>query len=117
MSQVEIQGISYELVKNHKNGWNPEAFNKRYSEVLGKYDYIVGDWGYGQLRLKGFFADKHPRATRETRITHFEEYLHEYCNFGCAYFMLRRVNNASQSPREKKGRPRERKMSRSGGQP
>ncbi|MFC4076107.1 YutD family protein [Salinithrix halophila] len=109
MSRFEIQGNSYELIKNHKNGWNPEAFSKRFSEVLAKYDYIVGDWGYGQLRLKGFFSDQHPRATRETRITHFEEYLHEYCNFGCAYFVLHRLNKPNQPPREKRGRPRERK--------
>ncbi|SFS65583.1 YutD family protein [Marininema halotolerans] len=114
MSQVEIQGNIFDLVMNHKNGWNPDAFSKRYSDVLGKYDFIVGDWGYGQLRLKGFFSEKHPRATRETRITHVEEYLHEYCNFGCAYFVLQRVSKGSQGIREKKGKPKERRVSRSG---
>ncbi|QKG83720.1 YutD family protein [Kroppenstedtia pulmonis] len=101
LMNVEIQGSRYELVRNHKNGWNPEVFGKRYSEVLKKYDYIVGDWGYGQLRLKGFFSDQHPKATRETRITHFEEYIHEYCNFGCAYFVLRRVRSISKKTRSK----------------
>ena len=27
---------------------------ERFSEVLARYDYIVGDWGYEQLRLRGF---------------------------------------------------------------
>ena len=26
----------------------------RYSDILNKYDYVVGDFGYDQLRLKGF---------------------------------------------------------------
>ncbi|WP_107724559.1 YutD family protein [Desmospora activa] len=108
MERLEIEGTSYELVKNHKNGWNPEAFQKRYSEVLDKYEFIVGDWGYGQLRLKGFFTDKHPRATRETKIGHFEEYLHEFCNFGCAYFVLRRLKPLPISQKRGRNRGRQR---------
>ncbi|SMO83682.1 YutD family protein [Melghirimyces algeriensis] len=97
METYEIQGKTYKVLINHKNGWNPKAFSKRYSEVLDKYDYIVGDWGYGQLRLKGFFSDRHPRATRETRIAHVEEYIHEFCNFGCAYFVLERLKPSTAS--------------------
>lgn len=88
---IRIHRHHYELVADHKNGWNADAFRERYSEILSKYDYIVGDWGYGQLRLKGFFEDKNPKAKRHSRISQLEEYVHEYCNFGCAYFVLRRV--------------------------
>ncbi|WP_093228141.1 YutD family protein [Thermoflavimicrobium dichotomicum] len=93
MDRVEVQGITYELLTNYRDAWNPEAFKKRYSEILNKYDFIVGDWGYGQLRLKGFFHDHHVRATTETKISYLEEYLNEFCNFGCAYFVLRRVSD------------------------
>ncbi|MBA4493704.1 YutD family protein [Paenactinomyces guangxiensis] len=91
MGRIHIQGIDYELLTDHRNAWNPEAFKKRYSEILNKYDYIVGDWGYGQLRLKGFFSDEHIRATTDTKISHLQEYLNEFCNFGCAYFVLKRI--------------------------
>lgn len=88
---IRVQTNYYELETDFKNGWNQEVFRERYSEILGKYDYIVGDWGYGQLRLKGFFADKNPKAKRGSRISQLEEYLHEYCNFGCSYFVLRKI--------------------------
>lgn len=91
METIEIQGLTFEIVTNHKEGWNPEVFKKRYSEILNKYDFIVGDWGYGQLRLKGFFHDDHIRATTDTSISYLEEYLNEYCNFGCAYFVLQKT--------------------------
>ncbi len=52
---IQIQGLQFEIVEEAKNGWNEEVFKERYSEVLNKYDYIVGDWGYNQLRLRGFF--------------------------------------------------------------
>ncbi|MDA8353087.1 MAG: YutD family protein [Firmicutes bacterium] len=92
MERFELKGKLFEVMINRKDGWNPEAFSKRYSEILDKYDYIVGDWGYGQLRLKGFFSDSHPKVSRETRFAHVDEYIHEFCNFGCAYFVLRRLN-------------------------
>ncbi|GAB2676077.1 YutD-like domain-containing protein [Paenibacillus thermoaerophilus] len=82
----------YELVGEHKSGFNYEAFRDRYSEVLDRYDYIVGDWGYNMLRLKGFFRENHPKANKETSIALLQDYLNEYCNFGCAYFVLEKVN-------------------------
>jgi uncharacterized protein YutD len=85
---IQLMGKTYELVIDHKDGWNAEAFRERYSEVLDRYDYIVGDWGYSQLRLRGFFKETNPKATKESSIAAVQDYLHEYCNFGCAHFIL-----------------------------
>ncbi len=93
---IHIANRTYEVVVDHKNGWKPEAFRERYSEVLDRYDYIVGDWGYNQLRLRGYFKDTHPKATKETSISNVEDYLNEYCNFGCAYFIIEKVNSKHQ---------------------
>lgn len=86
----QIGGKNYEVVQDHKNGWNPEAFRDRYSEVLDRYDYIIGDWGYNQLRLKGFYREGHPKANKDTSIVVLDDYINEYCNFGCAYFVLQK---------------------------
>ncbi|WP_245252388.1 YutD family protein [Paenibacillus sediminis] len=93
-----MSGKTYELVQNHKNGWNLEAFKERYSEVLDRYDYIIGDWGYSQLRLKGFFKDNHPKATKDTTISSLVDYINEYCNFGCAYFVLEKTKDSVKEP-------------------
>ncbi|ASR46022.1 hypothetical protein B4V02_04630 [Paenibacillus kribbensis] len=86
----QIGGKNYEVLQDHKNGWNPEAFRDRYSEVLDRYDYIIGDWGYNQLRLKGFYREGHPKANKDTSIVVLDDYINEYCNFGCAYFVLQK---------------------------
>ncbi|MFB5267121.1 YutD family protein [Paenibacillus enshidis] len=91
----QIGGKIYELVQDYKNGWNPEAFRDRYSEVLDRYDYIIGDWGYNQLRLKGFYREGHPKANKDSSISVLSDYINEYCNFGCAYFVLHRVQGAA----------------------
>ena len=51
---IVAEGYAYELFENVRDGFKEDVFLERYSDILLKYDYIVGDWGYGQLRLKGF---------------------------------------------------------------
>nr|WP_082034159.1 YutD-like domain-containing protein [Cohnella kolymensis] len=94
-------GNAYSLLHEHKNGWNPEAFHERYSEVLERFDYVVGDWGYSQLRLRGFYRDGHPKATKDSTISSLVDYINEYCNFGCAYFVLGKLDSANLSDEQK----------------
>lgn len=89
---IELHGNYYEVIENVKEGFQEEALHGRYADILKKYDYIVGDWGYEQLRLKGFYSDTNTKAHFDTRIGALEDYIYEYCNFGCAYFVLKKVN-------------------------
>ncbi|WP_223829439.1 YutD family protein [Paenibacillus arenilitoris] len=100
MGLIHIGGKSYELLHENRNGWNAEAFRDRYSEVLERYDFIVGDWGYNQLRLKGFFRDNHQKATKDSSFSYMPDYINEYCNFGCAYFVLEKSQNARKEPED-----------------
>ncbi|USG66807.1 DUF1027 domain-containing protein [Brevibacillus ruminantium] len=88
---IRTQAGTYEVMEDNRDGWNSEAFKERYSDILDKYDYIVGDWGYGQLRLRGFYESTNRKVPFEQRIAALDEYLHEFCNFGCPYFVLRKV--------------------------
>jgi uncharacterized protein YutD len=92
-----VNNSCYEIVDEIREGFNEEAFRARHSEILNKYDYIVGDWGYSQLRLRGFFEDDNQKATYDTKISTLSEYLFEYCNFGCPYFVLKKVKNNKSS--------------------
>lgn len=88
---IIINNSSYEIMEESRDAFKEEAFKARYSDILSRYDYIVGDWGYGQLRLRGFFEDQNQKASFDTKISTLSEYLYEYCNFGCPYFVLRKV--------------------------
>ena len=91
---VIVDGYMYEIMEDYREAFQEEAFRERYSEILSKYDYIMGDWGYGQLRLKGFFEDRNNKATFDTKISTMKDYLYEYCNFGCAYFLIKKIGVA-----------------------
>ncbi|MDP4085637.1 MAG: YutD family protein [Bacillota bacterium] len=88
---ITVNSTGYEVVLDYRNAFNEEAFLGRFSEILSRYDYIVGDWGYDQLRLKGFFDDQNQKASFDTKISTVSEYLYEYCNFGCSYFILKKI--------------------------
>lgn len=85
---IRIGKREYSLKKNYKDAFQVEKMRERYSDILNRYDYVVGDWGFDQLRLRGFFNEKNRSALPDTRINTLDDYLYEYCNFGCAYFVI-----------------------------
>lgn len=91
-NHLNIGDRQYILVKNHRDAFDTERLGERFSDVLSKYDYVVGDWGYEQLRLKGFFYESNRKANPDQRIDTLEDYLYEFCNFGCAYFVIERID-------------------------
>ena len=105
--ELMIGNRQYKLVMDYREGFKPEKLGERYSEVLARYDYIVGDWGYEQLRLKGFFEKDNRKALPDQRIDMLEDYLYEYCNFGCAYFVIQRVGGKKEksTSRRRKKKP------------
>lgn len=59
---IKVDQHYFELIENYRECFNEEQFIARYSDILDKYDYIVGDYGYDQLRLKGFYKDSNKKA-------------------------------------------------------
>ncbi|MCL2112387.1 MAG: YutD family protein [Streptococcaceae bacterium] len=88
---VSVGDKTFHVVRNYREAFDTEKLEQRFSDVLDKYDYIVGDWGFEQLRLKGFFSASRKKMEADNKIDHLEDYINEYCNYGCAYFVLRRI--------------------------
>lgn len=103
-THLKINGHAYELVTNVREGFDFAEFAQRYSTILSKYDYIVGDWGFEQLRLKGFYAADRAGA-KQNQIDAVQDYLYESCNFGCAYFILHNLE-VKPAPKPRRNRSR-----------
>lgn len=86
--QFLVDQDDYRLVVNYRQAFDLDAFKGRYVDYYSKYDFILGDWGHEKLRLKGFYRLGHRKAKPDQLISFLDEYLKEYCNFGCAYFLL-----------------------------
>jgi uncharacterized protein YutD len=89
---IFVLGRQFALTVEQHKGWNVDAFRERYSEVLDPYDYIVGDWGYSQLRLKGFYASGHRYARGMNQFETIADYIQEYCSVRCPYFVVHRLD-------------------------
>ena len=103
-NHLNIGDRQYSLIKNHRDAFDAERLGERFSDVLSKYDYIVGDWGYEQLRLKGFFNDSNRKANPDQRIDTLQDYLYEFCNFGCAYFVIERIGGKREKTQNRRKR-------------
>ncbi len=86
---IKVDQHYFELIENYRECFNEEQFIARYSDILDKYDYIVGDYGYDQLRLKGFYKDSNKKAEMSKRFSNIQDYIFEYCNFGCCLLCIK----------------------------
>ncbi len=104
---IEFEGVvtiggdkTYHLVQNFREGFDAQKLEQRFSDVFDKYDYLVGDWGFEQLRLKGFFSTSRKKMDAASKIDHLEDYLNEFCNYGAPYFVLRRIRAKEMKKKE-----------------
>ena len=88
---IEIENIKYEIIEDYRDGFIKEDFINRYTDYFKDYDYIVGDWAYGKLRLKGFYDEKNKNAKKMNNIKYLKEYLEQNCAYGCKYFVAKRI--------------------------
>lgn len=95
---IRLSNVNYKLIENYKDAFDLELMEKRYSDYLLKYDYIVGDISYQKLRLRGFFDDQRKGVPIDMKISNLEDYLVEYCSFGGAYFVLEREVKKEEDP-------------------
>ncbi len=90
MEKIIIDNIEYEIIKDYKNGYKQEDFKNRYTDYFYDYDYVVGDWAYGKLRLKGFYDSKNKKCKEINNFNNLSKYLEENCAFDCSYFVAKR---------------------------
>ena len=72
---IEIEGIKYNLIENYKDGFNLDAIKEIYTDYFSPYDYIIGDWAYGKLRLKGFYKNSNKNCKDLNNFDYNERYV------------------------------------------
>jgi len=88
MKYISLKGHKYLVMKDEREAVNIEALEERFTDYFLNYDYIVGDWAYGKLRLKGFNSKTNPNFKDINDIDKVEEYINNYCAYQCRYFIL-----------------------------
>lgn len=90
MKKINIEDREYELIKNYNNGFDEELFKEKVTDYFYDYDYIVGDFSYDKLRLKGFYDEKNKNVTKTNNIKDLDKYIEEYCSYNARHFVLKK---------------------------
>ena len=85
---MKLLNQEYQIIKNEKDGFVLEEIEKIITDYFTDYDYILGDWAYGKLRLKGFCKNNNPKFKELNDYQNIDNYLKNYCAFGCKYFII-----------------------------
>lgn len=88
---IKVNGINYKILENEKDSIDIEVLKEKITDYFDGFDYIVGDWAYSKLRLKGFYKKDNKNCKSFNNIDNLKSYLKEYCAYGCSYFVLEKL--------------------------
>lgn len=88
---LTINDRQYEIIKNEKDSIDEELLKEKITEYFNEFDYIVGDWAYGKIRLKGFNDKSNKNFKPLNDYAKVDKYLKENCAYGCGYFILKKI--------------------------
>ena len=81
----------YQIEKNYKDGFDYEAAKELWTDYFDDYDYILGDWSYGKLRLKGYCNKKNKKYKKINEYDKIKEDIKKNCAYDCRYFILKKI--------------------------
>ena len=87
---ILIDDNKYELIENYRDSFDLDEFKSKVTEDFYDYDYIVGDYAYSKLRLKGFYNDDNKKSKDFNKISKKDTYIRENCAYDCKYFVLKK---------------------------
>jgi uncharacterized protein YutD len=91
MKKYKINKHEYTLKEDYKNGFDLDAVTTKFTDYFDNYDYVIGDWSYGKLRLKGFCKKTNKIYKKINDYDNLDNYINNNCAYGCRYFVLERL--------------------------
>lgn len=91
MKKIIINEIEYEIIENILDCISKEELELKLTDYFDEFDYILGDWAYGKLRLKGFCDKKNKNYKDINAIENKDLYIKNQCAYGCRYFLLKKI--------------------------
>lgn len=90
MKKIVLNEIEYEIVENYKDCFDLEEVVHLFTEYFYNYDFILGDYAYNKLRLKGFYNSNNKNVKKYNDVNQYKKYLEDFCATDCAYFLLKK---------------------------
>ena len=88
---MKIRETEYEIVKDYGETLSTINLEEIVTDYYDNFDYIVGDWAYGKVRLKGFYESNYKLKKEHNDIGNVQKYIENSCAYGCKYFILKKI--------------------------
>ena len=89
--EIILENIKYEIIENKNNCLNIDELKEKWTDYFVDYDYVLGDYAYNKLRLKGFCDKTNKMCNNINNIEIKEEYLNKQCAYQCNYFLIKKI--------------------------
>ena len=90
MKKIILDNIEYVLEREYKNGFDLTELTNKYTDFFKAYDYILGDWAYNKLRLKGFCNKDNKLFNNINDYSKIDSYIKDNCAYDCKYFIIKK---------------------------
>ena len=91
MKDILLNNNKYVIEDNYKDCINLEELKSLFTDYFNEFDYILGDYSYNKLRLKGFLNSKNKNVKKYNDIAFYKKYIKDFCADDCAYFLIKKV--------------------------
>ena len=89
--KIVINDIEYEIIRNDKDCINKKELEEKITDYFDEYDYIMGDFAYDKVRLKGYYNSDNKMAKKINDIKYLDDYIENYCSYGARIFLLKKI--------------------------
>ena len=86
-----LMDYDYILMENYKDAFDYYSIKEKITDYFNDFDYIIGDWSYGKLRLKGFCNKNNKLLKEHKNIENYKDYIKDECAYDCKFFILKKV--------------------------
>lgn len=86
-----INEQKFNLIENYKDAFILEDVENKLTDYFDIYDYIVGDYAYNKLRLKGFCKEENNNCNDINNFKTKDKYIKDFCAYDARYFILERI--------------------------
>jgi uncharacterized protein YutD len=90
--KININDINYEIIENYREAIDLDVLKEALTDYFYDYTYIVGDWSYNKLRLKGFYDSNDKRCNHYNNVLNVKYYVENNCAYGCKWFEIKKIN-------------------------
>ena len=91
MKTITLNNKKYEIIKDYKNAIENSEIEARLTDYFDNFDYILGDWSYGKLRLKGFCDKENKNFKPLNDIADIDNYIKDNCAYECRHFIIKNI--------------------------